>query len=377
MRTAQYTQPPFAMSKPSPLAGLLWLCLSLWLSACGKPEAQTLLEDYADSMSNVLATAIPLDFEAAVRAIPALPEKRQRTLDTPDMREGMLDVWDFQQCGMMHLIAERNSSLGKVMLPSQKMRYELRFLAALQRCLVTMQALSAPDKAQQDFIARLLTIAQLKQQNLAKEIWNGLYRSDEISQHFARGQTPLPLTAGQSGNVLRALTQLHTLAGLHDKTPLALPAWLDEIEAVYYAFYSSEFGAQLLPALAMLTHALHQTAVALETRLQAAPFCHSGHRPRRAEILRNIFQKYYAGQVQPYMALIQREGQEWLRLHDEIMHRLPAPKAMQAYQQRVLSLSAANSLWRQWETASRRHTRAWQEILGQCEMMPGPSRSPG
>lgn len=137
------------MIKPSALAGLLFILISLYLSACSKPEAQAMLEDYADSMSNVLETDIALDFNDALQTIPAFPEKRQRTLTTPDIREGMLEVWDFKQCGMMHLIAERNSSLGKVMLPSQKMRYELRFMAALQTCLTELRAIATPDAKQQ------------------------------------------------------------------------------------------------------------------------------------------------------------------------------------------------------------------------------------
>lgn len=330
-----------------------------------------MLEDYADSMSNVLETDITLGFDEALQTIPAFPSKRQRMLTTPDIREGMLEVWDFKQCGMMHLISERNSVLGKVMLPSQKMRYELRFIAALQTCLHKMQAIAEPSQTQQNFIARLNDIAQLKQQHLGREIWNGIYNSDEISQHFALGQPPLATTPDQSGHVLRALTQLHTLAELHAATALELPTWLEDIESTYYAFYSSPFGAQLLPALVMLTETLHGTAAAIETRLQRSPFCHQGHRPRRAEILRNIFQKYYAGQVQPYMALIQREGQEWLMLHDGIMNALPTPEAMQTYQQRVISLSTPDSLWQRWQAANRRHTQAWQDILGQCGMMPG------
>lgn len=362
------------MSKPSPLAGLLFFVISLCclcLSACGKPEAQAMLEDYADSMSNVLDTDIALEFDQAIKTIPAFPAKRERTLSTPDIREGILEVWDFKQCGMMHLIAERNSSLGKVMLPSQKMRYELRFLAALQACLSRMQAVTEPDTRQQTFIKRLEQITQLKQQNIGREIWNGIYSSDEISQHFALGQPPLATATGQSGNTLRALEQLSFLAGTHDADTLTPPDWLAEIEDVYYAFYSSQFGAQLLPALVILTETLNKTAGAIETRIQGSPFCHQGHRPRRAEILRNIFQKYYAEQVQPYMALIQREGQEWLALHDAIITQLPAPQAMLSYQQQVISLSAADSLWQRWQGASRRHTQAWQDILGQCGMMPG------
>ena len=75
------------------------------------------------------------------------------------------------------------------------------------------------------------------------------------------------------------------------------------------------------------------------------------------------------------MALLQSEGKHWLTTHQQIMEQLPAPAAMQIWQQQVVSLDTPDSLWRQWEQASQRHTKAWQDILSQCGMMPGQEQS--
>lgn len=349
----------------------LMLICAAGLSACNREPAQIMLEEYAASMSTVLETPVELDLAAAMLDFPALPARRERILPTPDIREGMLEVWDFQQCGMMPLIAERNTTLGKVMLPSQKMVYELRFLAALQQCRNKMQQIDQPTQQEQDFIRRLKAIQALKQRYLPAEIWNGIYTSEEVSQHFALGKSPLTPQAASPANELQALEQLQTLAKLATADPLQLPDWLAQLEDQYFALYSSQFGAELLPALRITTQTLDRTAAAIEQRLQRAPFCHKGHRPRRAEILHNIFQQYYAGQVQPYMAQLQREGQHWLRTHQQIMQQLPVPPALRVWQQQVIAPEAPDSLWQQWQQASRRHTQAWQDILGQCGMMPG------
>lgn len=354
------------------LTGLLLLCGLL--TGCDKAPANAMLEDYADSMSNVLDTPIELALDEVMLDLPMLPEKRERMRPTTEIREGLLEVWDFKRCGMMNLIAERNSSLGKIMLPSQKMKYELRFIAALQTCQTQMQTVSEPDTQEQEFIARLEAIQAIKQANLPAEIWNGIYTSDEISQHFAVGKPPLGLPQtndSNHGHVQTALQQLQTLAEQADQNPVVLPQWLDKLEDTYYNFYTSNFGSAFLPSLRMLTQTLDRTAAAIEQRLADSPFCYPDHRPRRAEVLRNIFQKYYAGQVQPYMALVQRDGKAWLQAHAQIMDKLQPPVAMQAYQQQVISLQADNSLWQQWLQASQRHTQAWQDILGQCGMMPG------
>ena len=105
------------------------------------------------------------DLDSALMDFPALPERRERMLPTTDIREGMLDVWDFQQCGMMNLIADRNSTLGKVRLPSQKMIYELRFMASLQPCRDKMTAVKKPTQREQKFIQRLNAIYRITQQS--------------------------------------------------------------------------------------------------------------------------------------------------------------------------------------------------------------------
>ena len=121
----------------------------------------------------------------------------------------------------------------------------------------------------------------------------------------------------------------------------------------------------------MMTQTLDRTAQAIETRLKRKPFCFPDHKPPRATTLYNVFQKFYAGKVQPYMAVIQRQGNPWFTLHDELITQLPTSKDMQNYQQQVLGLDIQTSLWGQWVQARERHTKAWQAILGQCNMMPG------
>lgn len=304
-----------------------------------------MLEDYAARMSNVLETEIDLELEQAALAIPVFPVKRERIVPTTELREGLWDVLDFRQCDMLHLISERNSSLGKVMPPSQKMRYELRFVSALQNCYQTLEAIEEPDETQQAFQERLAVIYETKLSNLPIEIWNGIYNSDELSQHFKLGKPPLPLESisyGTSHNALETLSELTVLSG---KESITLPAWLDDIETHYEALHRSELGAGLLAGVSMVTHTLDRTAEAIETRLKHKPFCFKGHQPPRATVLSNVFQKYYAGEVQPYMAIIQREGSRWFGLHNAMIKRLPAPSAMQDYRLQVLALESESSLW--------------------------------
>ena len=115
-----------------PYISFLLVFFLFFLSGCNSNAPKALLNDYTQRMSNVL------DIEIAASDpninLPSFPDKRDRFVSTNDIRQGLWEVLDFRQCDMLSIISERNSSLGKVMPASQKMRYELRFIKALQDC---------------------------------------------------------------------------------------------------------------------------------------------------------------------------------------------------------------------------------------------------
>ena len=333
-----------------------------------------MLNDYQTRMSNVLETDLPPPQDSPT--LLELPDKRDRINSTFDIRQGLWEVLDFRQCDMLPIISKRNSLLGKVMLPSQKMRYELRFFAAIKNCqalLATLPASEADDSVEA-FKTRLDEIYQLKAANLPAEIWNGIYASGEISKQFKTNASPLPLSKTAKGsprlNTQSALNKLAYLSSLPTSDTFELPDWLDNIEDEYAIFHHSDFGSQLLATLPLVTSSLNRVAAGIELRLKRKPFCYKGHQPQRATVLNNIFRKYYVQQVQPYMALLEQQGKPWFETHDAIMTRLPAPPLMKKYQQQVLSTNNPRSLWGRWVSARNRHTKAWQTILGQCNMMP-------
>jgi len=122
--------------------------------------------------------------------------------------------------------------------------------------------------------------------------------------------------------------------------------------------------------LKLLTNHLNAVAEAIDKRLSRKPFCFKGHQPPRANVLNNVFRKYYVQQVQPYMAEVEQNAKPWFTAHTAIIKKLPPTPAMKVYADQVFSPQHNNSLWSRWIAARDRHTKAWQTILGQCNMMP-------
>ena len=260
---------------------------------------------------------------------------------------------------------------------SQKMRYELRFIKALQDCRRLIAEVKDPDETQSKFQARLEEIYQTKKTNLPAEIWNGIQTSAEINRHFKLAAEPFsPELSADSDSITKihnTIDKFAHLASLAEfgESAIELPDWLDEIETEYATLHHSDFGSQVIATIPLLTNTLNKVAGAIETRLKRKAFCFKGHQPKRTTVLNNVFRKFYVQQVQPYMAFVEKAAKPWFMHNDLLIKQLPATKNMKEYSKHIFDSKSPTSLWNQWTEARNRHSKAWQSILGQCNMMPG------
>ncbi|ANG63305.1 hypothetical protein A8C75_13035 [Marinobacterium aestuarii] len=185
---------------------------------------------------------------------------------------------------------------------------------------------------------------------------------------------PLRLDDNQSDGSEAALLSLQTLADL--QTLIATPNWqlptgLDQLELHYQTLEANRFGSQWLKSVWLLSQTLELTAQALDRREQRASICPQQRPTPKARILLNVFSKYYAGEVQPYMARVDRSGQRWKALHQQLLSTLPATPAMRDYQWRIFADTNPDSLWQSYIQARDHHSRSWQATLRNCNLMPG------
>lgn len=331
---------------------------------CGQQnDIEDMLDDYSLRVSRVLDIEQP---KAMFPAIPAFPPRRARLQPTTEIREGLLDVLKLKHCGLLPMIAERNSSLGKVYTPASRLIYELKFYQGIRSCAQLLQDDPATDR---DLIRQVTEILRLKQLNLPPELWNGIYTAAEIEQHFALSAAPLARDNNPSPSAPMQTLLFATQAALNNQQINA--ELIKQVEAAYAELHQSEAGAQILQSLRLLTAYLNQTANIIELRLAERPLCFQQQPTPQATILRNVFQKYYAAAVQPYMAEVQRHASSWIGTHQQLWQLFEnegvMPENMHNY--RALWLGE-QGLWRRYEQARNRHTEAWQQILTQCGLMP-------
>jgi len=342
--------------------------LLVLLSACSAETPESRLEDYAQRVANVIDYPVDLELDPS---IPAYPRTRDRWLEVEELREGVVDVFDLRRCGLMELIGERNSSLGKLALPSQRLLYELRFLPPLRQCIDTLASQAVRDEDEEVLLKRLRQIEQIKREQLPRVLSNAIFNSSEMEIQFSRNHPPLSMAqASQITALAPALEQFEHLVTLSETTGWQLPQWSSDLEQHYATLYAQPFGAPWLKSLTLLSQTLDQTAAAIEARLDQRPICFNNRPNNRARIIQSVFTGWYAEQLQPLMSALHRSGTQWREGLEPLYTHLPLTPSLQLYFDTTLS-DHEHSLWQHYIKARDRHTAAWQRLLGQCGMMPG------
>ncbi len=332
-------------------------------------DPQAMLADYVSRVENATETSVDNAFE---NGLLGYPDRRDRRVPLADVRIGMLEFLGLIQCDLQEIVGERNSSLGKVMPVSQQLVYEHRLLVSARQC---RRQLAEKDSNLFDLQQTLDEIVRIKRAELPKAYWNATFGSPEFEQMFSLAASPLRIdvAGGSNGEIERALLYLANLGSSLGDESLELES--ARLEVHYKTLASRRMAGELLGALDLLRHHLDAAARAIEARLENRPLCYQQRPTPKARILENVFRKYYVSQVQPYLSRVHRQTQNWLEpinLLAEAQQTQMTP-AFEAYFEAQLSLEASDALWKMYERALHRHTRAWQSVLGQCGLMPGQS----
>ncbi|CAM3977916.1 DUF3080 domain-containing protein [Ectopseudomonas alcaliphila] len=341
---------------------LALLFCSFLLAGCGPAnDGLALQRDYLERLQRSLDAPDVSSFDNRSISQYRLPARRERFSDIPELRIGLLDlVIDARRCPrLQQLISQRNSSLGKQLMPSQRLGYEGDLLRTIDDCLPHLQDDSS-------LKATLQRLANDKRQQLQAVFWNALNGSPEFENYLRFADQALPVDTQEDSAALDALQRL---ASIGAALPAQLPPSADELEPLFFALYASEQGGQLITSLASLRHNLDVGSELLEQRQQNRPLCPLGQATPRGRILQNIFIKFYAGSLQPYLAQVDQRGQQWQATLLQLQRIDSIPAATREHLQRLAG--EQDSLWQDFRTATARHVKAWQSLLNSCGLAPG------
>lgn len=342
---------------------LVTLLLGVFLAGCQDGnEADTLFVDYQQRLSEALGIAAPAT--PSPRNIAAFPDRDARLFTIDETREGLLDVYALRRCGIVRLIAQRNSQLGKVAAPSQRWLYELRLWRHLQGCWND----AAADTLEKDDRQRLAYLLERKTQQLPLASWNALFDSSEWTGSFSRASSPLPPDARPSLTAqLAALDYLRQLVlKQYD------PRWSPDsgaLENHLKALRSDPLTAEILRSLLLATRRLTDLDRAIGARLDDGSLCPPGPEAGvpPAERLAGVLDGQAAGRLQRYLDTLSHDARRWLTGVDALLDAFTVSRpAIDDYRRHWLSLSNPDAPWAAYRAALTQHAALRQRLRQRC-----------
>lgn len=348
------------------LAWLPMVCVLL-LAGCNPfSQAEPMMDEYVERVARVL------DAEAELSELPALqhlPRRRERRLEMPELDIDILDFLSLYGCQLQFVVGERNSVMGRVMDPLNRLRYELRFIEAAGDCL--------PGIEREDLRLSVQGAIDSKRQSLPVAIWNATWATEEIETLFTLSKGYFPVAAEARSSV-DPVSDLSSDMGRLNNTLDALLAGqidpsLDYVGEVHQRWQAEHRAGQLLNSANLLIARLDDATAIIRTRLDGRPLCFDGKPNNQSDIVRNMFFSVYIERIQPYMSDVRRARQaliqplfEMAQAQNEVM-----PEAFRLWSGRHLVLDGEASIWRELDSAMAEHTESWQLLLEQCGLRPG------
>ncbi|MCX4186948.1 DUF3080 family protein [Methylophaga sp. OBS4] len=334
----------------------------LLLTACDPFEQpDTMMDEYVERLAWVLETE---SMPSPIPDVMTIPRPRDRRIDIPRLDINMLDFLSLYGCELQVIVGERNSILGRMMSPLNHLRYELRFIAAAEKCLPRV------DKPQLE--TSLKEAIQYKKQILPATIWNAIWSGDEIANLLSLSKGYFPLEGGtESVSVLA--TDLQKTQETVDT--LLNGVWeqdLTYLSKVQQGWAFSSHAGQLVNSARLITARLNDASRLMKQRLDERPLCYGGKPNNQARQLESMFSSVYIGRVQPYVSDASRASKQIFGLLESMAEQQKniMPASFKDYYRTVLSDEAVSSVWYQFDRALKQHTELWQTLLEQCGMRP-------
>ncbi|MGO1502004.1 MAG: DUF3080 domain-containing protein [Marinobacter sp.] len=336
--------------------------LACLLAACNPfSDARPMMDEYVERVGRVL------DVEPVFSAIPAsarIPRRRNRVLPMPDLELGMLDFLSLYSCELQYVVGEKNSVMGKVMQPLNRLRYEVRFIRTAGDCLNTVE-----DDELKDILQQAITS---KRESLPIAIWNATWGVEEVEMlfTFAKGEYPVE-AADPLSDLARDARQLNkAVAALLERNLDGELGFWGKVHQRWQAEYRA---GQLINSAHLVTTRLQGATRLIRQRLENRPLCLNGKPNNQSDIVQGMFFSIYIGKIQPYLADLRRARTDLIEPLSKlaVMQNDVMPEHFQEWYESTLALKGNKSIWGSLDKAVAAHTKSWQTLLEQCGLRPG------
>ena len=368
-------------------AGVISVAMFALLGCFGGSTVKQSIDDYAARLSRVLDTPLPDSFNDKITTpLPKLADSATLKQAIEGVNINLREFYALQDCELGTVVAERNTSLGKSQLPSQRLVYESKLLNVLKSCEA---ALTKENESNQRNAALAATIAswrEQKTQDYSKTWANLVQGSQELRLAL---NTPERLFSVENNkDALSSVNALYYISSLSNKGLLLSDMYSSntassdteteatnennseriiessELEQQLKIIRSARLPATLWHTQQTLTQNLSLLTNMLETELDAVS-CPEGRASDKAKILRNVFYLFFIEEIQPVGSLVNQSHYKLAPLWEDW---LAQPSLHEEFKRYIRQQSQDG--FNQYSSAMKAHVNLWQGFLGRCNLSP-------
>lgn len=368
-------------------AGVISVAMFALLGCFGGSTVKQSIDDYAARLSRVLDTPLPDSFNDKITTpLPKLADSATLKHAIEGVNINLREFYALQDCELGTVVAERNTSLGKSQLPSQRLVYESKLLNVLKSCEA---ALTKENESYQRNAALAATIAswrEQKTQDYSKTWANLVQGSQELRLAL---NTPERLFSVENNkDALSSVNALYYINSLSNKELLLSDMYSSntassdteteatnennseriiessELEQQLKIIRSARLPATLWHTQQTLTQNLSLLTDMLETELDAVS-CPEGRASDKAKILRNVFYLFFIEEIQPVGSLVNQYHYKLAPLWEDW---LAQPSLHEEFKRYIRQQSQDG--FNQYSSVMKAHVNLWQGFLGRCNLSP-------
>ena len=368
-------------------AGVISVAMFALLGCFGGSTVKQSIDDYAARLSRVLDTPLPDSFNDKITTpLPKLADSATLKHAIEGVNINLREFYALQDCELGTVVAERNTSLGKSQLPSQRLVYESKLLNVLKSCEA---ALTKENESNQRNAALAATIASWREQKIQdySKTWANLVQGSQ-ELRLALNTPERLFSVENNKDALSSVNALYYINSLSNKGLLLSDMYSSntassdteteatnennsesiiessELEQQLKIIRSARLPATLWHTQQTLTQNLSLLTNMLETELDAVS-CPEGRASDKAKILRNVFYLFFIEEIQPVGSLVNQYHYKLAPLWEDW---LAQPSLHEEFKRYIRQQSQDG--FNQYSSAMKAHVNLWQGFLGRCNLSP-------
>ena len=368
-------------------AGVISVAMFALLGCFGGSTVKQSIDDYAARLSRVLDTPLPDSFNDKITTpLPKLADSATLKHAIEGVSINLREFYALQDCELGTVVAERNTSLGKSQLPSQRLVYESKLLNVLKSCEA---ALTKENESNQRNAALAATIASWREQKIQdySKTWANLVQGSQ-ELRLALNTPERLFSVENNRDALSSVNALYYINSLSNKELLLSDMYSSntassdteteatnennsesiiessELEQQLKIIRSARLPATLWHTQQTLTQNLSLLTNMLETELDAVS-CPEGRASDKAKILRNVFYLFFIEEIQPVGSLVNQYHYKLAPLWEDW---LAQPSLHEEFKRYIRQQSQDG--FNQYSSAMKAHVNLWQGFLGRCNLSP-------